>query len=123
MIFFWRKKKAQKNRRKKERISFRLPVKLLVPSLASVRGEGYIEVHSKNISEGGILVQTKRSYPRLVPCRVKIETHEHPQGMTLDGMIIWADENNGAGVWEVGIAFVNVREEERHFLHQLIQNS
>ncbi len=122
MIFFWNKN-STKNRRKKERVSFHVPVKILVPSLASIRGEAYVEVHGKNISEGGILVEAKRSYPRLVPCRIKIDGPGESQGAVLDGMIIWADENSKVGNWEVGIAFINLREEERMFLHQIVLQS
>ena len=123
MIPFWKKDKAQSDRRKKERVTFHLPVKLLVPSLAVVRGEGYVEVHAKNISEGGLLIEADRSYPKLVPCRVKIETIAHPQGVVLDGMIVWAEEEKEAGTWEVGIAFINVREEDRNLLHQIVLQS
>lgn len=122
MLFFWNKDRT-KNRRKKERVSFHVPIKLLVPSLASIRGEGYVDVRGKNLSEGGILVEAKRSYPRLVPCRIKIEGPSESGGVTLDGMIIWADENSKVGNWEVGIAFINLREEDRTFLRQIILQS
>lgn len=123
MIFFWRRNRTPKNRRRKDRVPFHFPVKLLVPSLACVRGEGYVEVRAKNISEGGILIEANRSYPKLVPCRVKLEAVTQPAGIVLDGMIIWADENKKVGHWEVGVSFTNVREEHRNVLQQIILQS
>ena len=123
MFFFWKRNQGQKNRRKKDRVSFRQAIKLLVPSLACTRGEGYVEVKGRNLSEGGILIKVNRSYPTLVPCRLKIETIDHPQSLTLEGMIVWADENKNEGLWDVGINFVNLREEDRNFLKSLIQHT
>lgn len=123
MNFFWKRNKTQRNRRRKDRIAFHFPIKLLVPSLASIRGEGYVEVKGKNISEGGILVETSRSYPKWVPCRIKLGVLAHPEGIILEGMIIWADENKKMGSWEVGISFVNMREEHRNILQQMILQS
>lgn len=123
MIFFWKSKEDQKNHRKRDRVLCTSSVKLLVPSLASVRGEGYVEVRAKNISEGGVLIEATRSYPKLVPCRIKIDIQAQSKSITLEGMIIWADENASAASWEVGIAFVNVREEDRTLLQQFITQS
>lgn len=123
MTLFWNKNKTIENRRKRERVAFHLPVKLLVPSLAVMRGEGYVDVQGKNISIGGILVQVNRSYPTLVPCRVRLDFNSHLQGIILDGIIIWADERGSEGVWELGISFVNMPEEYRAALQKYIQQS
>jgi len=123
MTLFWNKAKTTDNRRKRERVSFHLPVKLLVPSLAAMRGEGYVDVKGKNISIGGLLVQVNRSYPTLVPCRVRLDFDSNTQGIIIDGMIIWAEEKKDEGVWELGISFINMLEDHRAALQKYIQQS
>jgi hypothetical protein len=123
MTLFWNKNKTTENRRKRERVAFHLPVKLLVPSLAAMRGEGYVDVRGKNISIGGLLVHVNRSYPTLVPCRVRLDFDSHLEGIIVDGMIIWADEKKAEGIWELGISFINMPEDHRATLQKYIQQS
>lgn len=120
MLFFRKKDPSDKDRRGKDRVLFRHTINLLVPSLAS--GEGYIEVSCRNISVGGVLVETERCYPAMVPCRIKIQVPEISE-MIIQGVITWTEENNQTKKWDIGISFTNLSSHDRSALKKIIDQS
>lgn len=121
MRFLFRKKQTQRNeKRQKDRVLFRHPIKLLIPSLAS--GEGYVEVSCRNIGGGGILIEADRCYPAMVPCRIRIKIPNGSENI-FHGVIIWTEENQKTKLWDVGISFTNLRNKDHEFLSQIIKQS
>ena len=120
MLFFRKNSLTKKERRRKDRVLFRHKVMLLVPSLAC--SEGYVEVSCRNISEGGILVEAKRCYPQMVPCRVKIVLSDNHENI-FHGVIMWTEEDEPNDKWDVGISFINLGLQGRKVLKKIIEQS
>ncbi|MBI1883231.1 MAG: PilZ domain-containing protein [Chlamydiae bacterium] len=119
MALFVNKKDAV-DRRRKDRVGFHVPMKLWISSRISHSNEETFEVIGKNISEGGILIQSSQNFPPLSPCRLRMQTAFKPEGLWLEGMIVWTQQNEEDGMWKIGIAFVNLGKEARVVLRKIV---
>jgi len=99
-------------RRSCERVTWRCHARLLPLSLEA-RGlvSGMHEVTGKDISEGGLRVESQQLFALHSPLLVEMNSPEMPEGIQAVGSVAWISpttRNGQNGQWHLGIEFTDV---------------
>jgi hypothetical protein len=92
---------------------------LRVPLYISVKGgvfQRFIDLESKNLSEGGLAFETGKRIPLEANSRVEVSVVEGlPPSARIEGRVVYRQKHPDSGRYTIGVAFerfVNVEREE-----------
>ena len=100
-MFFLRKK----DKRKFDRAKFSLQAKIRIENV-----EGINEVYCKNLSEGGMLFDSKASFPISKPCIVEISLPQEQKDLVFKGVILRSEHDQKNDSYETAVSFTNIDE-------------
>lgn len=112
-------------RRSCERVAWPCHARLLPLSLeARGRLPGMQEVTGKDISEGGLRVESQRLFALHSPLLVEMNSPEMPEGIQAVGSVAWISPSHGQnGRWQLGIEFSDVGDSALAGIRCLLQAS
>jgi hypothetical protein len=106
---------TEKERRQLPRVEVDWPITIFTD-------EGAVEGESKNITSDGLYINCDKPLPLNNIFRISIKPPHH-QAIGVTGKIVWSDLygiDDGDDLFGVGICLVEISEDDRNFLKDLI---
>ncbi len=79
-------------------------------------------MHSKNVSAGGLLLESKYYYPPSTLLEVKLSIPSISHSIKIVGEVIRSDELKENNAYSLGVSFVRIDEEGRNILTKFIED-